>query len=92
MILNEKKHTSIKFDKTEIIFNPNYPRHLRSIKLKIIFNHNNQRHLRSIKQKMNKQEEEKSPILKSWRNVYALVIGILIVVIISLYFFTQHYK
>jgi hypothetical protein len=41
---------------------------------------------------MNHQEEEKSPILKSWRNVYALVIGVLIVVIISLYFFTQHYK
>lgn len=41
---------------------------------------------------MENQEEEKSPILKSWRNVYALVIGVLIVVIISLYFFTQHYK
>ena len=41
---------------------------------------------------MKNQEEEKSPILKSWRNVYALVIGVLIVVIISLYFFTKHYK
>jgi uncharacterized membrane protein YgaE (UPF0421/DUF939 family) len=41
---------------------------------------------------MNKLEEEKSPILKSWRNVYALVIGVLIAVIVSLYFFTQHYK
>jgi len=37
-------------------------------------------------------QEEKSPILKSWRNIYALVIGVLIVVIISLYIFTQHYK
>jgi uncharacterized membrane protein YgaE (UPF0421/DUF939 family) len=36
--------------------------------------------------------EEKSPILKSWRNVYALVIGVLIAVIVSLYLFTQHYK
>jgi cell division protein FtsN len=41
---------------------------------------------------MKHPEEEKSPILKSWRNVYALVIGVLITVIISLYFFTQHYK
>jgi len=41
---------------------------------------------------MNNLEEEKSPILKSWRNVYALVIGVLTAVIISLYFFTQHYK
>jgi hypothetical protein len=41
---------------------------------------------------MKNQEEEKSPILKSWRNVYALVIGVLIIVIISLYFFTEHYK
>lgn len=41
---------------------------------------------------MNNLEEEKSPILKSWRNVYALVIGVLVAVIISLYFFTQYYK
>jgi len=41
---------------------------------------------------MKNQEEEKSPILKSWRNVYALVVGVLIAVIISLYFFTQYYK
>lgn len=41
---------------------------------------------------MNNLEEEKSPILKSWRNVYALVIGVLAAVTISLYFFTQHYK
>ena len=41
---------------------------------------------------MDNQEEEKSPILGSWRNVYALVIGVLITVIVSLYFFTQHYK
>jgi hypothetical protein len=41
---------------------------------------------------MNKLEEEKSPILKSWRNVYALVIVVLVAVIVSLYFFTQQYK
>lgn len=41
---------------------------------------------------MGNQEEEKSPILKSWRNVYALVIGVLVAVIVSLYFFTQYYK
>ncbi|MBL7937316.1 MAG: hypothetical protein JNM51_16015 [Bacteroidia bacterium] len=44
------------------------------------------------KQKMNQQEEEKSPILKSWHNVYALVIGVLLAVIVSLYLFTQHYR
>jgi len=38
------------------------------------------------------KEEDKSPILKSWKNVYALVIGVLICVIVFLYFFTQHYK
>lgn len=41
---------------------------------------------------MNKQEEEKSPILKSWKNVYTLVIGVLVVVIISLYALTQYFK
>jgi hypothetical protein len=41
---------------------------------------------------MIKPEEEKSPILGSWKNVYALVIGILISVIVFLYIFTQHYK
>lgn len=38
------------------------------------------------------EPEEKSPILKSWKNVYALVIGVLTLVIVLLYFFTQHYK
>jgi hypothetical protein len=37
-------------------------------------------------------EEEKSPILGSWRNVYALVIGVLVVVIVLLYAFTQCFK
>jgi len=41
---------------------------------------------------MNNEEEEKSPILGSWRNVYALVIGVLVVVIISLYCFTQYFR
>jgi len=41
---------------------------------------------------MKNEEENKSPILGSWKNVYALVIGLLVAVIISLYFFTQHYK
>jgi len=41
---------------------------------------------------MKNEEENKSPILGSWKNVYALVIGVLVAVIISLYFFTQHYK
>jgi hypothetical protein len=37
-------------------------------------------------------EEERSPILKSWKNVYALVIGTLVAVIVFLYFFTQYFK
>lgn len=41
--------------------------------------------------KMN-NEEEKSPILGSWRNVYALVIGVLVVVIVLLYAFTLYFK
>lgn len=41
---------------------------------------------------MNKQEEEKSPILKNWKNVYALVIGVLVIVIVFLYLLTQHFK
>ena len=39
-----------------------------------------------------KEQEERSPILKSWRNVYALVVGVLTLIIILLYFFTEHYK
>ncbi|HEX8516836.1 MAG TPA: hypothetical protein VF868_11595 [Bacteroidia bacterium] len=38
------------------------------------------------------EKEEKSPIMGSWRNVYALVIGVLIAVIVLLYLFTQYYK
>jgi hypothetical protein len=41
---------------------------------------------------MEKHEEEPSPILKSWSNVYALVIGSLVAIMIALYFFTQHFK
>lgn len=39
-----------------------------------------------------KEQDEPSPILKKWRNVYLLVIGVLVVVIVSLYLFMQHYK
>ena len=41
---------------------------------------------------INEEEEEKSPILGSWRNVYALVIGVLVLIIVLLYIFTQHYQ
>ena len=37
-------------------------------------------------------EQEKPPILGNWRNVYALVIGVLIVLIILFYFFTKHFE
>lgn len=38
------------------------------------------------------EQEEKSPILKSWRNVYALVIGTLGAVMAALYFFMRYYS
>jgi len=41
---------------------------------------------------MQNEEEEKSPILGSWRNVYALVIGVLLIIIVLLYIFTQQYQ
>lgn len=37
-------------------------------------------------------EEEKSPILGRWRNVYALVVIVLVAVIVGLYFFTENFK
>lgn len=37
-------------------------------------------------------EEEKTPILKSWGNVYALVIGTLAGIIVLLYCFTTYFK
>jgi hypothetical protein len=36
--------------------------------------------------------EEKPPILKTWNNVYSLLIGVLVAVIIGMYFFTQYFK
>jgi len=36
-------------------------------------------------------KEEKPPILKSWKNLYALVIGTLVVLIVLFYFFTKHF-
>jgi hypothetical protein len=38
------------------------------------------------------EQEEKPPILKTWRRVYTLVISVEIIVILFLYFFTQHFK
>lgn len=37
-------------------------------------------------------KEHKKLFFKKWTNVYAFVIFILIVIIISLYFFTQYFK
>ena len=37
-------------------------------------------------------QKDKTPFLKSWRNVYALVIVVLVLVILSMYFFMQHFK
>jgi hypothetical protein len=36
--------------------------------------------------------DQKPPILNSWFNLYALVIGVLVVVIILLYAFTNYFQ
>ena len=37
-------------------------------------------------------ENEKPPILGSWKNLYLLVVAELIAVIVLLYFFTKYYE
>lgn len=41
---------------------------------------------------MQETEDEKSPILGTWRNVYTVVIVVEIIVVAFLYFFTQYFK
>ncbi len=38
------------------------------------------------------ENEEPAPVLKSWRHVYALVIGFLMLVILLLYLLTHYFK
>jgi hypothetical protein len=40
---------------------------------------------------MQEEKEEPSPILKSWRNVYLLVIGTEAVIIVLLYLLTRYF-
>jgi hypothetical protein len=37
-------------------------------------------------------ETEKSPILGSWKNVYLLMVFVLVGVAIGLYYFTEYFK
>jgi hypothetical protein len=37
-------------------------------------------------------EEERPPILKTWKNVYLLVIGTLVVIIALLYWLTEYFS
>jgi hypothetical protein len=37
-------------------------------------------------------EEEKPPFLKSWRNVYLLVVLVLVVQIVVYYLFTKYFE
>lgn len=37
------------------------------------------------------QEEERPPFLRTWNNVYALVMGTLVVLIVLFYLFTQYF-
>lgn len=41
---------------------------------------------------MTEPENENPPFLKSWRNVYVLVIATEVAIIMALYFFTQYFK
>jgi hypothetical protein len=36
--------------------------------------------------------EEKPPILKTWKNLYALVIVVLVILMVVFYLFTKHFK
>lgn len=38
------------------------------------------------------EPQDKPPILKTWKNVYALVIGVLVLLIVLFYFFTKHFE
>lgn len=38
------------------------------------------------------ENEEKPPFLKSWANVYALVAGTLIVLMVLFYLFSEYFK
>lgn len=38
------------------------------------------------------EEQEQPPILKRWSNVYGLVIGTLVTIILFLYFFTRFFE
>jgi len=41
---------------------------------------------------MSIQEEENTKVSKTWTKIYGLVIGVLVIVIFLLYFFTHHYQ
>jgi hypothetical protein len=41
---------------------------------------------------MDDKEKEAPPILKKWRNVYLLVIGTELAIIISLYLLTRYFR
>jgi hypothetical protein len=36
--------------------------------------------------------EERPPILKTWKNLYALVIGVLVILIVLFYLFTKYFE
>jgi hypothetical protein len=38
------------------------------------------------------KEDARPPILGSWRNVYLLVAGTLVALIVCFYFFTKHFQ
>ena len=41
---------------------------------------------------MKEAGEEKPPILGTWTNLYLLLAGVLVVLIILFYFFTKHFE
>lgn len=39
-----------------------------------------------------KSTEDPPPVLKTWNQVYALIIAVLLGIIVFLYFFTRHFQ
>lgn len=42
--------------------------------------------------KQKQHQEEPSPILGSWKNVYLMLVSVLITIILLLYWFTKHFE
>ena len=41
---------------------------------------------------MKEADEERPPVLGTWRNIYGVLVGALILLVIFFYFFTKHFE